>query len=121
MNDPINSPSHYTDGGIECIEAIEASMGKEAFKGFLKGNCVKYLWRYELKNGIEDLRKCQWYLNKLVFIEEVETTIQKKKDNGKEVNYDPDDYLAPSGCVDGFCPMPNVRQGPSEPIFEAVN
>jgi hypothetical protein len=48
MNDPIN-PSHYTSGAIECIEALEASMSPEAFKGFLKGNCIKYLWRFEKK------------------------------------------------------------------------
>jgi hypothetical protein len=65
MNDPIN-PNHYKQGGIESIDAVKAFMSEEAFKGFLKGNCQKYLFRYEKKNGIEDLRKCQWYLERLI-------------------------------------------------------
>lgn len=62
----VNHPSHYTQGGIECIDAIRASMTAEEFKGFLKGNAVKYLWRYSLKNGVEDLKKASWYLNRLI-------------------------------------------------------
>jgi len=65
MVDMVNSPPHYNDGGIECIEAIEASMSKEAFRGYLKGNMLKYLWRYEHKGGKEDLDKANWYLTKL--------------------------------------------------------
>lgn len=67
MHNPIN-PSHYTSGAIECIEAIEASLTAEAFRGFLKGNVIKYLWRYERKKGSEDLLKAQWYLNRLIDI-----------------------------------------------------
>lgn len=67
MNDPVNHPSHYTQGGIECIDAIEASMAFEAFCGYLKGNAQKYLWRYENKGKlIEDLEKAQWYISKLI-------------------------------------------------------
>lgn len=66
-NDNVNNPSHYTSGAIECIDAIEASMSKEAFLGYLKGNALKYTWRYEQKlNPKEDLQKAQWYLNKLI-------------------------------------------------------
>ena len=65
MVDMVNSPPHYNNGGIECIEAIEASMSEEAFKGYLKGNMLKYLWRYEHKGGKEDLDKANWYLTKL--------------------------------------------------------
>lgn len=65
--DVVNHPSHYNYGKIECIEAIEESMTPDAFKGYLKGNCLKYLWRYERKHKAEqDLRKAQWYLNKLI-------------------------------------------------------
>jgi hypothetical protein len=65
--DVVNSPPHYNYGKIECIEAIEESMTSDAFKGYLKGNTIKYLWRYERKGkGLEDLRKAQWYLNKLI-------------------------------------------------------
>jgi hypothetical protein len=136
MHDPIN-PSHYTTGAIECIEAIEASMTPEAFKGFLKGNCMKYLFRYEKKNGLEDLKKCEWYLNHLIATVEVQATTEKaiEKESADvrhtpawvpleeifgTVNHDPDDYMARS-CPDGFCPIPSVRQGPPEDLFEAVN
>ena len=67
MADNVNNPEHYISGDIECIDAIKASMDKDSFCGFLKGNVMKYLWRYKLKNNpIEDLKKAQWYLNKLI-------------------------------------------------------
>lgn len=67
MADNVNSPSHYTEGGIECIEAIKASMTAMAFAGYLKGNILKYIWRYEKKVApVEDLEKARWYLNKLI-------------------------------------------------------
>lgn len=62
--DKIN-PTHYK-GTIECIDAIESTMSKEAFRGYLKGNVLKYMWRYEKKNGIEDLQKAEWYLKRLI-------------------------------------------------------
>ena len=66
-NDPVNHPSHYASGGIECIEAIKASMTLEAFNGYLKGNIIKYLWRYEKKEKpVEDLKKAHWYLERLI-------------------------------------------------------
>ena len=65
--DVVNNPDHYNTGNIECIEAIEESMSAEAFKGYLKGNCMKYLWRYDYKGKpAEDLQKAQWYLAKLL-------------------------------------------------------
>ena len=64
MADSVNSPSHYT-GEVECIDAIKSSMSHEAFKGYLKGNIIKYVWRFERKNGHEDLLKAQWYLKRL--------------------------------------------------------
>ena len=118
------NPAHYQKGGVECIEAIEASMTAEAFKGFLKGNCIKYLYRYENKNGIEDLKKAEWYLLRLIATRENEVAFEDKitQTIGEALgaNYDPDDYLKPSGCPDGFCPLPGVRQGPSEGIFAPV-
>ncbi len=71
--DNVNNPSHYADGEIECIDAIESSMTHEAFCGYLKGNIQKYIWRYEKKGGIESLKKGQWYLNKLIEIEDEKT------------------------------------------------
>jgi hypothetical protein len=64
--DVVNNPDHYNTGNIECIDAIEESMSSVAFKGYLKGNCLKYLWRYDYKGKqVEDLQKAGWYLNKL--------------------------------------------------------
>ena len=67
LEDVVNSPSHYNSGGVECIQAIEASMEPEAFQGYLKGNTLKYLWRMSYKGkALEDCKKAQWYLNKLI-------------------------------------------------------
>jgi hypothetical protein len=66
--DAIN-PDHYKSGLIECIEAIEESMTTAAFAGYLKGNCMKYLWRYETKHAydpLQDLQKAEWYLSRLI-------------------------------------------------------
>lgn len=67
MSDNVNHPSHYTAGDIECIDAINASMSPDEYRGYLKGNVIKYLWRYRLKSGdpLEDICKAQWYLAKL--------------------------------------------------------
>ena len=64
-DDSVNHPSHYTDGKIECIDAIKLSMSKEAFIGYCKGNIIKYIWRYEHKGGVESLKKAKWYIDKL--------------------------------------------------------
>lgn len=63
--DFVNNPSHYTQGEIECIDAIRAALSPEEFRGFLRGNVIKYLWRAPLKHGREDYQKAQWYLNRL--------------------------------------------------------
>ena len=66
MNDNVNHPDHYTSGGIECIDAIRASLGDREFADYCKGNIIKYIWRYRRKNGVEDLRKAQVYLNWMI-------------------------------------------------------
>ena len=64
---PVENPDHYNTGAIEAIEAIRASMPPEQFFGYLKGNVMKYLWRYDYKEKpVEDLRKADWYLNRLI-------------------------------------------------------
>jgi len=63
--DMVNSPPHYNKAGIECINAIQAATG-DGYEYYLQGNIIKYLWRYRYKNGVEDLKKAQWYLNELV-------------------------------------------------------
>ncbi len=66
------SPAHYTqDENIECIDAIQASLSPIEFRGFLRGNVKKYLWRYPMKEGLKDLLKAHWYLNRL--IDEIQT------------------------------------------------
>ena len=59
------SPDHY-GGEIECIQAIKASMSTQQFVGFLKGNVMKYVWRFDRKNGVEDLEKAKVYLEWLI-------------------------------------------------------
>lgn len=66
MNDTVNHPSHYTSGGIECIEAIKASMGTDSFQDYCKGNIIKYIWRWRSKGGVEDLKKARVYLDWLI-------------------------------------------------------
>ncbi len=64
--DMVNSPPHYRQGNVECIEAIKAMLTKAEFDGYCKGNIVKYIWRENQKGRVESLKKAQWYLNKLV-------------------------------------------------------
>jgi hypothetical protein len=63
--DMVNSPPHYNQTGIECIDAIEAATG-DGYEYYLQGNIMKYVWRYRYKNGGEDLKKARWYLDKLI-------------------------------------------------------
>lgn len=65
-DDSVNHPSHYTQGTVECIDAIESSMTPEEFRGYLKGCQIKYIWRYQHKGGMEDLKKARWYLDRLI-------------------------------------------------------
>mgnify|MGYP005814456117 FL=1 len=64
--DMVNSPSHYNKHGIECIQAIRATLTDEEFRGYCKGNVLKYTWREAYKNKDEDLQKARWYLNRLL-------------------------------------------------------
>jgi hypothetical protein len=63
--DMVNSPPHYNQAGIECIDAIKAATG-DGCEYYLQGNIMKYVWRYRYKNGVEDLKKARWYLDKLI-------------------------------------------------------
>ena len=65
MSDPVNHPEHYTGGDIECLDAIKAALG-ENYKYYVQGNLLKYIWRFPLKNGKQDLEKAQFYLNDLL-------------------------------------------------------
>ena len=63
--DMVNSPPHYNQAGIECIDAIEAALGVEGFRSYCQGNVLKYVWRYQYKGGQQDLEKALWYLTKM--------------------------------------------------------
>ena len=67
VQDMVNHPQHYTQGGIECIDALKAAtVGKRGIEAVCVANVIKYLWRYEEKNGIEDVRKAKWYIERLL-------------------------------------------------------
>ncbi len=67
MSDNVNHPSHYTQGGIECIEALEAAtVNLKGIEAVCTANAIKYLWRWKEKNGKEDLKKAIWYIKKLI-------------------------------------------------------
>lgn len=65
--DMVSNPKHYNQGGIECIDALKAAtVGKRGIEAVCVANVIKYLWRYEEKNGIEDVRKAKWYVERLL-------------------------------------------------------
>ena len=68
--DMVEHPSHYTNGSVECIDAIESALTPIQFRGYLRGNVLKYVWRTGLKGGphkaVEDLEKARWYLDRLI-------------------------------------------------------
>lgn len=74
--DNVNHPAHYTKGGIECIDAMISVFGEETIAKYCHINAFKYLWRSENKNGVEDIKKAIWYLNKYV---ELYKEVPKKK------------------------------------------
>lgn len=68
-DEEVNHPSHYTNGSVECIDAIESALTPIEFRGFLRGSIIKYLWRMGLKGGpknaLKDLGKAEWYMRLL--------------------------------------------------------
>lgn len=73
--DKIN-PDYYKNKSIETIEVIRNELTSDEFRGYLKGQIFKYLARHRLKNGLEDLKKAQWYMNYLIkFEQEMEEAV----------------------------------------------
>lgn len=65
--DPVNHPAHYTQGGVECIDALAAAtVGLTGIEAVCTSNAIKYLWRWKTKGGLQDLQKAQWYLTRLL-------------------------------------------------------
>jgi hypothetical protein len=71
MTDPVNHPEHYTSGNIECLDAIRAALG-DNYKYYVQGNVLKYIWRFNHKNGLEDLKKARFYLDDLIKHDDLE-------------------------------------------------
>lgn len=81
MSDKVNHPTHYTQGKVECIDALESAViGLTGFEAVCTANAIKYLWRWKHKNGVEDLKKAIFYINKLISIvnEEGQCTKEQK-------------------------------------------
>jgi hypothetical protein len=109
MIDNVNHPSHYTQGGIECIDALKAAtIGKTGIEAVCVANVIKYLWRYEEKNGLEDVKKAQWYIKRLI------QELEYKKENN--TFYDTDDVVG--DCLD--CANFNMNAD-SEPCCNCKN
>ena len=76
----VDHPKHYTNGKYECIDIIEdVTKDLTGLEAVCTANVIKYMWRWKLKNGVEDLKKARWYLNKLIDnteIKEIEETYQ---------------------------------------------
>lgn len=70
--DVVNHPSHYETGKFECIDVMQEVFGKEAVQNFCLCNAFKYLYRTKRKNGLEDVKKCRWYVDKFIELEEGE-------------------------------------------------
>ena len=70
MTDLINHPPHYTQGSIECIDALRSALGHEGFASYCKGNVLKYLWRSNHKGHTQDLLKAAFYLQRLIDLEQ---------------------------------------------------
>lgn len=91
-NDNINHPKHYETDKVECIEAMEITQGRAAVMSFCLCNAFKYLWRHDRKNGLEDIKKARWYLDKYIELaekEEVPVCKELKKVVDKDSTIDP--------------------------------
>jgi hypothetical protein len=82
MSDNVNHPSHYETGKYEYIDVMIETQGIEAVKNFCICNAFKYLYRHENKNGVEDVRKAKWYLDK--YLELVDVELAKDLESGKK-------------------------------------
>lgn len=67
MADNVNHPAHYTAGGVECIDGLKAAtVNLTGIYAVCTANAIKYLWRWKNKNGVEDLKKAKWYIDRLI-------------------------------------------------------
>ena len=79
MSDNVKHPSHYCKGGMECIDAIKAAVSDIAdpFEAYCTGNIIKYIWRWNDKNGVEDLNKAKQYADIIISYREGKSGMNK--------------------------------------------
>lgn len=105
MSNNVSHPSHYCQGDIECIDAIKAAtVGKTGIEAVCVANAIKYLWRYENKNGLEDCKKASWYVNRL--IQELEA-----KNVNQDNEYDIEDYHGCDTCKNYYISAVSYDEG----------
>lgn len=127
MTDEVNSPSHYNQHGIECIQAIEASMSKEEFQGYLKGNTIKYLWRYRYKGKPkQDLQKALWYLSRLESVTELLPLMTREEADAfagiPKAPNKPDDIVVPDDPFPAYCETEGHKfeRAPGETTYKCI-
>lgn len=86
MNDPVSHPAHYCTGKYECIEVMTEVFGPEAVQHFCRCNAFKYIYRSDRKNGLEDIKKAKWYMDKYIELEEMKNE-RKGKDQSAQSGY----------------------------------
>lgn len=131
--DNVNKPQHYTYGKYECIDVIkEITKDLTGEEAFCIGNAIKYLWRWKHKNGIEDIKKARWYLDRIIG----DTLVYHPKDSNMHVNITTaefttsndeynhaQDYLAdatnPNKCIDTSKPNPvYINKNSPRPVYQ---
>lgn len=122
MSDMVNHPTHYTQGDIECIDCIKAAtIGKSGVQAFCVGNIIKYIFRFEEKNGLEDVKKAKWYIERL--IKELDSN---ENDSSDDIQYydcgldtpddnEDDDEIHCVNCVHWY------KNGDEEPCRDCKN
>lgn len=123
MSDNINKPEHYTYGKYECIDVIhELTKDLAGVQAFALGNTVKYLWRFTHKNGVEDLKKAKWYLEKLIK-EFEEPKTDKDFNESNYVYQEQSEYLGdatnPNKCIATNKPNPAyTNKNTPRPVYQ---
>lgn len=84
MSDPVNHPDHYTQGSIECIDAMIETQGVQAVRDYCICNAFKYIWRHNSKNNDQDIRKAKWYIDKYLELTEQPSEQSYKIDSPNE-------------------------------------
>lgn len=76
--DTVQRPGHYNKGSVECIDAIaSATSDLQGLEAVCTANIIKYVWRWKMKNGVEDLKKARWYLDRLILSVDAQRSIKK--------------------------------------------